>query len=139
MKKVKKLNDVEIFEHRVGDRVVTVAFKLDGDVVTEVAHTIQDPNDSANEEMAQRILVERLKKKRKNGHYEELDDVDLLDYAAKGIAEEKVTKLVARLEKQEAKKQEEANDKVRKVMEDTFSNLLFEFPKGFVLTNRCLY
>ena len=131
-KDVKRLSDIEIFEHKVGNRVVTVAFKLDGDKITEVAHTIQDPGDIVNDGMAENILIERLKKKRNNGHYQEMDDVDILDYAAKGLAEEKVAKLVIRLEKQEALKQQEATDKVRKVMEDAFSNLVFNLHGGFI-------
>lgn len=136
-KGIKKMKDIEIFEHKVGDRTVTVAFKLDGDKVTEVVHTIQDPSDIANDNLAQDILIERLKKKRKNGHYVEMDDVDILDYAAKGLAEEKVAKLEARLAKKELKKQQEANEQLHKILEDTFSNLVFNFPGGFI-KSKCI-
>ena len=126
-KKVKKLNDVEIFEHKVGDRVVTVAFKLDGDKITEVVHTIQDPMDSVDSQLAENILIERLKKQRKNGHYEEMDDVDILDYAAKGLAEEKVQALELRLEKQEEQKRQERAETVCKSIEEIFSDIIFDF------------
>jgi len=98
------LKDWEVFEQNVADRKVIVTFKLDGKIgkgLSEVGVAIKDPADDDDDKYGVGLSVERITNKKDKDHYMILNDADILDLAAKGLAYQSVERILSRQMKNE--------------------------------------
>ena len=95
-KDVRKLHSVELFEHTIGDRKVNVVFKLDGEIgdgLVETGTSIKCPDDSDDSAYGTGLAKDRIVQKNDKVHYGVMDDVDILDWAAKGMAYDAIERI----------------------------------------------
>lgn len=132
-----KLKSLESFNHDIRGRKIKIAFKLDGEIgtgLTEAGLAIKHPDDEDDEKFADEMIAERISEKTDEMHYGVLNDADILNWAARGMAYEAANRIEKREREAELKEIMEHVMEVEKVEETVpdFADVLsswWGFPK----------